>query len=371
MPKTFFIILILIGLTIPFFVWAGILSGPIVPCGRDTNGNGILDQSEHCTLCDIFKMLQTIITFIGAAIFVIATIFVGVGGIIMLTSGGSPDKVGQGKAMITNAVIGIIIALLSWVIINEVLIAVSGSMPGERVGKIFDWPWNQIQCVGGGITEGRGQTGSNICCCDLSDPNNPYTCSTYPDNAQCYSDCQIHCQGFSGYLRWCCIDIQRACGGGTADRCNRMSSPGYCFSNNYYCLEGVLDQVSDATSELVSLLSCMANSLPSGNARDISSISDNSGGRCFSNWNGQCPSGTDSCGGTCCGHEQYSLHYGGSGCRGFSYAIDFATESAYTYIHSAATSCGTSLGLGQIDVIYEGDHVHVELDGLARQRYCI
>ena len=364
MPKKFLIFLIFLGLFVPFFAWAGILSGPIVPCGTKAN-------PTPCTLCDIFKMMQTIITFIGAAIFVIATIFIAVGGVIILASAGSPDKVGQGKAMITSAIIGVIIALLSWVIINEVLIVVSGSttINGQRVGKIFDWPWNQIQCVGGGITEPE-ETGNNICCCDLSNPDNPYTCSTYPDNAQCVSDCQTHCQGFTGYLRWCCVDIQRACGGGTNDRCNIMSAPGYCFNNQYSCQRGVIDQISDATPELVNLLNCMAPRLPNY-ARELSSVSDNSGGRCFSNWNNQCPTGTDSCGGTCCGHGQNSLHYGGAGCRGFSYAVDFAMESACSYIRSAATSCGTSLGLGQVDVVCDPDHVHVELDGLARSRSCI
>jgi len=311
MSKKFLIFLILLGLSVPLFVSAqGILSGPIVPCGRE--------GQDPCTLCDIFKMAQKIISFIGAGIFAIAIIFIAVGGVIILASSGSPEKMGQGRAMITNAIIGIIVALLSWVIINEVLIAVAGSVSGQGQIRFFNWPWNEIRCVGGEPTEGGG-TG----------------------------------------------------GGGTADRCSQMSSAGYCFNNNYYCLAGVRDQVSDATPELVSLLNCMAPRLPSGNARDISSISDNSGGRCFSNWNSQCPVGTDSCGGTCCGHGQNSLHYGGAGCRGFSYAVDFAMESACSIIRSAANSCGTNLGLGDIDTICESDHVHVELDGLARSRSCI
>src|SRR4030043_431574 len=136
MKKQIFIILIICGLILPFFASAQILRGPIVPCGRccneydQSNTNICLrpcpgvtppESANRCTLCDIFKLAQNIINFILAAIFVIAPIFVIAGGIMMLTSAGEPDKVSRGKKAITSAIIGLIIALLSWVIINVVL----------------------------------------------------------------------------------------------------------------------------------------------------------------------------------------------------------------------------------------------------------
>jgi len=322
MKKTIFTILIISGLVLPLFTRAQLI-GPIVPCGRcceEFSADGTqcvracegvsLEEAHPCTLCHIFLMIQRIINFILVAIFVIAPIFIIAGGIIILISVGNPEKTGLGKRIIFNTIIGIVIALVSWTVLNVLFNTLVSVGPDG-----IPWPWNEVRCVGGGIIP--------------------------PEE------------------------------GGAVDRCSRMSTPGYCFGNNYYCQAGIRDQVSDATPELVSLLNCMAERLPSGDARNISSISDNSGGRCFSNWNSQCPTGTDSCGGTCCGHIQNSLHYGGYGCRGFSYAVDFAMESACDIIRSAANWCGANLGLGDVDTICEPDHVHVELDGLAKQRSCI
>ena len=227
MKKYLLFFLIIIGLMLPMFVWAqGILSGPIVPCGTKAN-------PTPCTLCDIFRMMQTIITFIGAGIFVIAMIFIAVGGVITLTSAGSPDKVGQGKAMITSAIIGIIIALLSWVIINEVLIAVSGSMQGERVGRIrignLDWPWNRIECVGGGITEGDGAR-EIYCVCEYVSAN---------------SDNNIRATQISGY-----DDNSYTC----QQLCTSSSSVSYCGSaarvgtENMYCAYASDSRISRQTA---------------------------------------------------------------------------------------------------------------------------
>lgn len=140
MLKYLFFILIIIGLALPFQVLAGFLSGPIVPCGRE--------GQDPCTLCDFFKMANSVVNFLLQLILVIAPIFILVGGVMILTSAGKSDQVTLGKKIITNTVIGVVIALLSWTIINEILIVLNGSITveGREVGKILDWPWNKIEC---------------------------------------------------------------------------------------------------------------------------------------------------------------------------------------------------------------------------------
>ncbi|MBU3922701.1 pilin [Patescibacteria group bacterium] len=276
------------------------LDGPIVHCG--TRKSGI-----ECTLCDIFIMLKNIIEFLMELIIVIAPIFVLAGGVMILTAGVKPDQVATGKKMITSALVGIVIALASWIVLGTLFnfLADPTKLP---------WAWNEVECSGGGLN-------------DASDPDPQPT-----------------------------------------DRCNQRSSPGPCLGG-YDCQIGVNDQLNRMSGGLSALLGCM-NSQLAPNAKEISSITDNSGGRCFTDYNGQC-SGVDSCTGTCCGHSRNSLHYGGVRCRGSSYAVDFANETAFTNIRSVANTCANTLGLGRIDVFDEGTHVHVELDGLARSKGCI
>jgi len=294
----FALILIILSLFLPFSANAAILDGPIVPCETEKN-------SEACTLCHIFEMGKNIIDFIVELLFIIAPVFILAGGIMILTAGAKPDQVGVGKKIITSAIVGVLIALLAWTVLSMIFNALVGE-------EGFPWPWNEVQCSGGGL------------------------------------------------------------GGGTSeDRCDEMSSAGYCFSNEYSCQEGIIDQISQASSEIRNLLNCMKDKLPSTDAREISSITDNSGGRCFNNWENQCSGFTDSCTGTCCGHSQNSLHYGGVNCRGTSYAVDFAKESFFNYIHNAAKTCATDLNFGKVDVIHEGNHVHVELEGIAKSKGCI
>jgi len=127
------LILLFIGLTLPFIASA-FLSGPIVECGRK-------DQNP-CTLCDIFVMAKNIIKFLMDLIIVIAPIFVVIGGIIILTAGIKPDQVALGKKIITSALVGIVIALLAWVVLGT-LFNVLAKPAGEDG---MPWAWNKIEC---------------------------------------------------------------------------------------------------------------------------------------------------------------------------------------------------------------------------------
>lgn len=171
------------------------------------------------------------------------------------------------------------------------------------------------------------------------------------------------------------------------DLCVTMNPPlgqkASCLGGNFTCQQGVIDQYSDACSELKQFLTCMAGKNLSAAAKEISSISDNSpnplGGAlpgCFSEWKATCSSGTDSCAGTCCGHGEDSLHYGGKfskkdviGCRDCSWAVDFANENSKDELEKAAKECADTLEYGKVDVVPEGNHIHIELDNVARNWY--
>lgn len=107
----------------------------IVPCG----GSNDID----CQLCHFFVLISNIVDFILMYIAPLAGVFIVVGGILILISRGAELAV-QGKKMITYAVIGIVIALLGWTIVNTVMTVLIGS---SNVSPLR-WPWNDpdIRC---------------------------------------------------------------------------------------------------------------------------------------------------------------------------------------------------------------------------------
>jgi len=101
----------------------------IVPCGRP--------GTPDCQLCHFFVLAKNIITGSLQAVAILASLFVVIGGILILTSGGSPEPMTKGKKAILFAVIGVVVALVAWVIINTVI--------GLLVNPdVFPWPWNKI-----------------------------------------------------------------------------------------------------------------------------------------------------------------------------------------------------------------------------------
>ncbi len=139
--------LILIGLFSFSSVDAIGLEGPIVPCGlhEDIATTTNWDESKECTVCDLWKLVSNIITFIsfdltvpvGAFLFIVA-------GVLFLTSGGNEKRLGLARSIFTNTVIGILIIFVSWLLIDS-LIKTTVSKNFETTGsrKIY-YSWNEF-----------------------------------------------------------------------------------------------------------------------------------------------------------------------------------------------------------------------------------
>lgn len=382
-PKLAFILLIVIGIILPFLTYAD-----LVPCGgRDENGN----PEPECTFCDIFRMLQGIINYIWWALLVIAPIFIIAGGIMILTAGVKPDQVDHGKRIITGTVTGLAIAFLSWSILNVIFIQFAGD-PGSAG---FPWPWNEIRCTGGAVGNNTwNQVVNRYCHVQLRMAPDQMV-QDYVTGPACSSGCPSQCTSRGGSCEgWCCLSsnqqgLDPVCNAQViSDRCDTMSQPvSYTFNYNgnagnystrYNLARGVNDQVRMTVIELQTLLACIGNytDFPTGTNLTISSITDNSGGRCVTNWtNPACNTLSpipDSCTGTCCAHSQNSLHYGGANCRGNSYAVDITNVNLYDQIRLAALWCAglEELHLGTITVLNETSHVHIQLTGEAQRDNC-
>ncbi|OGZ18961.1 MAG: hypothetical protein A2175_01370 [Candidatus Nealsonbacteria bacterium RBG_13_42_11] len=122
----------------------------IVPCG----GSDCL-----CTFCDFFKLIHNIINFLlvpcslnsGFAIIpTIAVLLLVFGGLYLLISGASPEMFSKAKAIITAAIIGLVIVFIAWIFLNTFLDYI-GVVEWTGLTDNPDTPdvvegWWQVQC---------------------------------------------------------------------------------------------------------------------------------------------------------------------------------------------------------------------------------
>lgn len=227
----YFKIIILIVLLVLFIIPQTVSAFSLVPCGRseDDPDTPDINETERCTLCHIFIMLQIIINGISIAILAWAVIYITIGGITIMVAGGSPDKASQGKRMITYAIVGIIIAFGAWFIINVIMNAL---VDRDKLPL----PWNQIkctpttpdthkECVDSACKdiEGEGEDQcitdvecaaapkeTNICRCEWGaewEAEKHVNANTFSTPEECKNNCLSYCQKNFNYLNnYCCVE---------------------------------------------------------------------------------------------------------------------------------------------------------------------
>ncbi len=113
----------------------------LVPCGIDDNNNNIIDESEQCTWCHLGELVKNIIDFLVKIVIAAAAALVLWGGFVIMTAGASPERAKHGRDIIKAAVIGIIIALGAWLIIDTIIKTIATGWSDSLFG-----PWNEISC---------------------------------------------------------------------------------------------------------------------------------------------------------------------------------------------------------------------------------
>ena len=108
---------------IPQAVNAGLVDTFANNCPRDTG--------VRCADTDIASIFRMIINWALAIAFLLAVIVLIYGGFLYITSAGNAEGAGKGKTAIQNALIGIVIIVLSYVIVQIVYRFVAGSGSGS------------------------------------------------------------------------------------------------------------------------------------------------------------------------------------------------------------------------------------------------
>ncbi|MFA4890528.1 MAG: pilin [Candidatus Paceibacterota bacterium] len=133
-------IISLIILIAPVAVSAAYLG--IVPCGCYKYGeDGKCINGEECTICHLFEGVSRIIDFLLKNIaFPLGVVAILYGGFMIMTSGGSEERVKKGKTALEFAIYGIIIAFAGWLIIGTIL----SNLVLDKTVWPFSEEWNTI-----------------------------------------------------------------------------------------------------------------------------------------------------------------------------------------------------------------------------------
>lgn len=90
----------------------------IIPDGCRGDGLSII---ENCQGPQLLELFANIIQFMIDIAFVIAVVMVLWGGILLMVSGGNEDRVKRGRKALTGAIVGLVIVLVAWIVINTII----------------------------------------------------------------------------------------------------------------------------------------------------------------------------------------------------------------------------------------------------------
>ena len=91
-----------------------------------------------CSICDSVIVASNVVNNIAVPLGIIAAVvFIVYGAFRMMTAFGSESNFGDARKIITSAIIGLVIIMCGWLIVNTLFHVVTGRL---------DFPWAQIKC---------------------------------------------------------------------------------------------------------------------------------------------------------------------------------------------------------------------------------
>lgn len=92
----------------------------IVPCGTSAH-------PEPCTLCHIVTGISGIVIYVRDIMVFVALAVITAMGILYIVSAGSPELMGMAKKGIIASLVGVVIVLFAWLIVNTIMFTVFGA----------------------------------------------------------------------------------------------------------------------------------------------------------------------------------------------------------------------------------------------------
>lgn len=268
-------------------------------CLAQTGPGGLVNcNGTDCSACNLVELVNRGITILFGAVGVIFAIIMMKAGFGLVTSGGNPGALNEAKSHFQNAVIGFLIVMSAWLVVDIIMRTMMSSGNGDITG----WgPWSEVRCLVQTQTQQMDQS-------EL--PNANGTPVNPAVTAACTDDAAL---------------IARYSGSPIG-----VEDPALRPMINCYLADPTVSSMTDQ-SQLYTI--------------------DRSHPRC------SLTNGNTACGP--CSHSNNSKHYGRGSGRG-AQAVDFnaragATENAlYAAIQARRSVCGGVLN-------FETDHTHISL----------
>ena len=143
---------ILIFFLLVLFIPLSTKAAGLVPCGGSDDPSTIKDESLPCTVCDLLVLFQNVLKKALEFAFLIVIVFIVYGGFCWIFSGGNEANIKTGQKIMTNAMIGLVIILCAWLIVNTVFWLIA-----EIGGTNYTNTWFKIDCEN--PTPGDGNVG--------------------------------------------------------------------------------------------------------------------------------------------------------------------------------------------------------------------
>lgn len=116
--------------------------------------------SRDCTICDIFILVRDIFNFALGLLAALAVLSIVIGGLYVVTSAGNSGRVSEGYAIISNAVIGLLLVMASFLLFSFVLATLGfqtanfSAVIELKPGEVFN-----VKCDNTSTFNDRGQNG--------------------------------------------------------------------------------------------------------------------------------------------------------------------------------------------------------------------
>lgn len=124
---------VLVAFVLALFVTSAVpASAALVPCtGLD------------CDACHLVSLGNEVLKWLIGLLFVVFAAIAVSAGVKLVTSGGNTQAVSDAKSKLTNAVIGIIIVLAAWLLVDTIMKGLLSSGTGQITGYGL---WSEIKC---------------------------------------------------------------------------------------------------------------------------------------------------------------------------------------------------------------------------------
>jgi hypothetical protein len=112
-------------------------------------------SGPDCSLCNVADMANGIIKWLIGILFMVFALLLAIAGVRLVTSGGNHHALDEAKSSFTNAIIGFIIILSAWLIVDTIMRVLVGTdaNPGSIVetvgstGSVSGYLyWSEVQC---------------------------------------------------------------------------------------------------------------------------------------------------------------------------------------------------------------------------------